>query len=313
MAQLSRPQQIALAAVLVLVLGFVALSQLHKSSGEPSSAGSPSATRGSSASASSHAPGPPAATPTLAQAEEKAAAAPTPIYHGAAPGLEGLTRDIARAHGAVATSQEYSKHLEEKSVQAGSQSASASPGATSSAPATGTPSSGTSASNAAPTHTSKAASKHASASKGAPTPTSARKAAPTHTSVSKAAPTHTSVTTTPAASHGGASSQIPSGQKAVEKALAEGKVPLLLFWNPNGADDAAVRGQVRQLGSRRLRIAIYEGNAADVAAYGAITREVPIYGTPTILIVSRTGQTTELTGLQEDFSIEQAIEEARHS
>jgi hypothetical protein len=35
--------------------------------------------------------------------------------------------------------------------------------------------------------------------------------------------------------------------------------------------------------------------------------------TPTILIVNKSGQATELTGLQDAFSIEQAIDEARNS
>ena len=85
----------------------------------------------------------------------------------------------------------------------------------------------------------------------------------------------------------------------------------MLFWNPEGADDVAVHGEVQQLGRAHLPISVYEGSAEDVASYGAITRDVPVYGTPTILIIAKNGQTTELTGLQEDFGIEQAINEAR--
>ena len=38
-----------------------------------------------------------------------------------------------------------------------------------------------------------------------------------------------------------------------------------------------------------------------------------VYGTPTLLIVNRKGQTITLTGLQDSFAIAQAIAEARHA
>ncbi|MGH2911377.1 MAG: hypothetical protein ACRDJ3_02755, partial [Solirubrobacteraceae bacterium] len=83
-AQLSRPYQIALGAVAVLgLLWMVAL-------------------RGHAANPSEPAPSTPTQqTPakTVAQANP---AAPTSVYHGAAPGVEGLTKAIAKAHGAVA-------------------------------------------------------------------------------------------------------------------------------------------------------------------------------------------------------------------
>ncbi len=98
MTQLSRPYQIALVAfALFAAIWFVALQGRH-----PSSTGG----SGSSASGSSA----PAAPSAAAQA--KSAAASTPIYHGAAPGVQGLTRAINKAHGAVAQSQSEAKHFE---------------------------------------------------------------------------------------------------------------------------------------------------------------------------------------------------------
>ena len=40
------------------------------------------------------------------------------VYHGSAPGVEGLTKAIAKAHGAVSTSEGNARQLEEKSAQA---------------------------------------------------------------------------------------------------------------------------------------------------------------------------------------------------
>lgn len=114
MAQLSRPYQIALGAVVVLGLIWAVALRAHGSKpGEPA-ATSPTAS----------APVKATATPGTA-AGTKGAAGSTPIYHGAAPGVEGLTRAVARAHGAVATSQQKASELERKSSEASGESASA--------------------------------------------------------------------------------------------------------------------------------------------------------------------------------------------
>jgi len=99
MTQISRPFQIALAAAgLLLAVWFVALRG-HSSSSEssPTAASTPAASSSTAASK----PGSGAST-----------------YHGSAPGVEGLTRDIAKARGAVAASERNAKQLEEKSAQA---------------------------------------------------------------------------------------------------------------------------------------------------------------------------------------------------
>jgi hypothetical protein len=104
MAQLSRPYQIAFVAMAFLVLvWFVALRGHSASPGSTPAASTPAPTAASKAKAA-------------------AAPAPAPVYHGAAPGVEGLTRAIAKAHGAVETSQQNAKQLQEKSAQASGQS-----------------------------------------------------------------------------------------------------------------------------------------------------------------------------------------------
>ena len=85
---------------------------------------------------------------------------------------------------------------------------------------------------------------------------------------------------------------------------------MLLFWNPSGADDVAVHHAVQAVKNVN-RVAVREAAASQVASFGSITRGVQVYATPTILVIVKTGQTTVLTGLQDAFSIEQAIDEAR--
>lgn len=98
MTQLSRPFQIALVTLALFVLVWFAALHRHTSD-SGGGAGSTPATSGAPAK-------------PLAAAEAKAAAAPTHIYHGAAPGVEGLTRAIDKAHGAVARSQSEARRVE---------------------------------------------------------------------------------------------------------------------------------------------------------------------------------------------------------
>ena len=100
----------------------------------------------------------------------------------------------------------------------------------------------------------------------------------------------------------------PAGQKAVEETVAKGKVALVLFWNPAGTNDHTVRSAVQSVKKNHLPVVVYEAFATEVALYGAITRQVPVYGTPTILLVGAKGASS-LTGLQDAFSIEQAVRE----
>jgi cytoskeletal protein RodZ len=113
MAQLSRPYQIALGAVVVLGLIWAVALRAHGSNPSEPAPTSPAASTPAPASTAKS-----ASSATSAAAEAKAAAAPTPIYHGAAPGVEGLTRAIAKAHGAVATSQQNAQQLQSKSAEA---------------------------------------------------------------------------------------------------------------------------------------------------------------------------------------------------
>jgi hypothetical protein len=296
MAQLSRPFQIALAGVLVLagVSFFVLYGRSSSTSGSGSTpaatASTPAAVKPATATASGSA---------SVVAKAKAAAKSGHIYHGPVPGLEGLTRDIARAHGAV------------KAIGAN--------------PSSSASSSATHASASAPATTSSSVStKHSTSS------------ATTHQSASTSVPAATTVKQQPIKAQSGAG-RTPARQVLVERALNEGKIAVILFWNPKGADDAIVDYELRlleavhhlirplahtpqlrrQLAASGLelekRFAAFTSPASQVATYGSITRGVQVYQTPTLLIVNKRGQTTVLTGLQDALSIEQAIDEARDS
>jgi len=125
MSQLSRPYQIGLGVVALLALVWVVALRGHSSSPTEAAPPAPSPraaaahSSGSSTSSSGGSSSTGGSSPSSsAAAQARAAGTPTPIYHGAAPGVEGLTRDIAKAHEAVGTSQREAQRIEHASAQA---------------------------------------------------------------------------------------------------------------------------------------------------------------------------------------------------
>ena len=253
MAQISRPFQIALAAMGVLVAVWFFALRGH-SSGSSSSGGSPQA---------QSQPAPAAAKPGAA----------SPVYHGSAPGVEGLTRAIAKAHGAVAASERSAQSLQAQSARASSSTT-----ATASVATTGSPRAHS------PAATSPAAAKVAASGAHSSHPRATRASA----------------------------LLVSSKQAAIEGELKRGKVATILLWSANGSIDAVVRRELHLAGQALGgSVVVYEAHPSQVASFGSFTSAVPVYATPTILIVNRRGHTTTVSGLTDAFSIEQAIGEAR--
>jgi hypothetical protein len=257
MAQLSRPYQIALAALCLLAaVWFVAL---RPHSNGPSESASP-------APVSSPAP---------------AGSTPSSAYHGSAPGVAGLSHDIAKARGAVSASQQSAKQLEGSSAQASG----------------GTPSAPTRSKAPAPSHS--------------PAASTPRRAPATTTAHRTVAPRTTGTKTPSASSHSAAAA--PSMQLEVEAELKQGRVVTILFWNPKASDDTSVRAQLQRVASKlRGSVSAHYALADQVGAFGSITHGVQVYGTPTVLIVNKRGHAQTLSGLTDAYAIEQAISEIRH-
>jgi len=291
MEHISRPVQIALVAVVLLAGVWLFALRGHSTSSTEPTASSPTAagsSPGQTARSSAHSSG--------ASSAASAAGGPSAVYHGPVPGLTGLSRAIARAHGAVALSQSNAAQLEQKSSQA---SSATSPPAESSTTA----------------------------------PTVSRTAPGTAPRV--AAPSTSSSSATGSASIKSVTG-IPKRQRAVEADLKAGTVVAILFWDPSGSDDVLVRRElqvvershehahaVTQSPSRRTRtaaptqltgkMAVFEARASEVASFGAITRGVQVYGTPTILIIGERGHVDVVTGLTDSYAIEQAVDEVAPS
>jgi hypothetical protein len=292
MTQISRPFQIALLAVVLLAaVWFVALRGHSSASSNEASAPAPAASSAASQGAGA----------SVGSAASKSAAGPggassssqgSSTYHGSAPGVDGLTRAIAKARGAVTESEQHAKALQQKSAEAAREAQAPSSSATAGvhhAATTG----GTLPAKHSTTKT------HAGSS-----------LASTKSAASKAASNAATGKPTVATTAGG----IPVLQARVEGELKQGKVAALLFWNPKGAVDKTVRRELQAAGGRlHGKLAISVARSSEVGLFGSFTRSVQVYGTPTILLVNHAGKTASVTGLTDVFSIEQAVREVKQA
>jgi len=329
MAQISRPFQIALVALLALAMLMAAwFMVLHRSSGtESSGSSSPSAAAsGSSSHAATHA--------------SASGAGSGRIYHGPAPGVEGLTRDIKRAHEAAAEEARGGAYDEK---HAGETHGSTAAAATGSPAKTHTSTSSTTSTHHAVAtvhthHTAVTVHTHHGAA-------TARSHAQTHALHSAAATGATAALTLHHLTEAlhlsvvvdlveeidpalGLKAKVahaegvlvarmksdlqPASQATVAAELKHGKTVLLLFLNPHAYDDDATAIDTTEVAYKlRHHVAAHLALAGLVNSFGSITRDIQVYQTPTLLIINPKREVTTVTGLTDEFALEQAIAEAK--
>lgn len=284
---------------------FLALRGHASGSGEQPASGAP-------ATSSTHSPGAASsasASASAGTAGDRSPGAPSKVYHGSAPGLEGLTRDINKAHGAVATSERNAAQLQRDSAKASGEAPQGTNGAhaaASHAAASHTVSAASSSAAAVHTHVGPAAApgrQHAGSSAVRRSSRGARRHA------GRGPSSHRSSGSKTTTANGRAPQQIE-----VEREIAQGKTVLLLFWEPRSTVDNTVRQQVLALGkSSKGRLAVNVALADQVGLFGPVTEVAHVYETPTILIINRHGLVTTLTGLVDQFFLRQAVREAQHA
>jgi hypothetical protein len=280
MAQVSRPFQIALAAVLLFaVVWFVAL-QGHGSS----SSSTPVAST-------------PASTPAPATAA-KAKAAPGTTH------IEGMTRAVTHAREAVAASQQAADKSAASSAEAPSQGASA------------TSSSATVVTKHGATHASTTiVTKHSAA--GASTTVTTKHVVHTlapHKVAAGGIPAQQAAVESEL-KRGEVAVILFWNKKGADDVAVHEELQILLAAH----HEVAVHPNKAQVRKLRLatglelekKIAVHYATAAQVTSFGTFTKTVQVYGTPTILIVNKRGAVTTINGLTDAFAIEQTIDEAR--
>ncbi len=315
MAQLSRPFQIALIALGVLVLAWFAV--LHRPGGSSTSSSPPSVS--ASARSSAHSSG--------SASHASGAAKSSSVYHGSVPGLEGLTRDVHRAHGAAAEVESNGREVQSKAVEGTGEAASGgTPAATSHS--TAGAHAGAGAGSSAGTSASAAAGSRAQRHTSSGAATTATAALTLH-HLTEALHLNVVVDLVEAVDPGlGLKAKVahaedtlvarmksdlqPTSPATIAAELHQGKIVLLLFLDPHSYDDDATAIDTTEVAYKlRHHVTAHLALAGQVNSFGSITRNIQVYQTPTLLIINPKLQVTTLTGLTDGFSIEQAVNEAR--
>ncbi len=272
MSQVSRPFQIALVAMVLFVMVWFVALRSHGTSSEPTAASS---------------------------------TAQSSTYTGSAPGVAGLSKDIAKAHGAAKAAEGTDRDEASKSSKLTGEAA---PSTTGSASSAAGAAHGSSSAGKASSPAGKAGSTTQS---GTSTPQAGSTQSGSSTKTGSSSASKNASGTHGKPSTGAASKPQPNAhQAAIKHELAHGKVALLMFWNPKSSDDRSVRGQLHDLSRRDGRVAVHVALPGEVGDYGAYTQGIQILQTPTILVIDSKGQVTTLTGLNDARTIQQAVGDA---
>ena len=105
-------------------------------------------------------------------------------------------------------------------------------------------------------------------------------------------------------------SRATSSPTAVRAAIARGKVVVLLFWNPLGADDQLVRDELTHVSSHGGRALIVTAPVREVSRFSAVTRGLEVLQSPTVLVLDHTRHARMLAGYTDRAEIGQSVSAA---
>ena len=89
--------------------------------------------------------------------------------------------------------------------------------------------------------------------------------------------------------------------------MASGKVVVLLFWNPKGAEDVAARDAIKAMHRRNGRVAVHVENIKRVGSFEAITGGVEVMQSPTILVMNQDNKARTITGYTDSRTLDQVV------
>lgn len=114
------------------------------------------------------------------------------------------------------------------------------------------------------------------------------------------------------ASNSAASGLVPTAElvQIVQDAIREHKVLAVLFYNPAAADDRAVAAELVQVARPNPKVIGVAVPLSQLTQFGAITQQIPIVTSPTLVLIDRKDQATTLTGFADTAEISQRIDDA---
>jgi hypothetical protein len=125
-------------------------------------------------------------------------------------------------------------------------------------------------------------------------------------------PSSTATTTpqTPSSAHPATPTVSALGRlNFVNNALRAHKVVALLFYNPAGADDRAVKAELATIKSRG-KVVTLAVPLTELTRYPVVTNQVPVTESPTLVLINRSQQATTIIGFADRFEIAQRVVDA---
>lgn len=101
-----------------------------------------------------------------------------------------------------------------------------------------------------------------------------------------------------------------SALATLDAALSAHQVVALLFYNPAGADDQADRQSLDGLGSRHGRVVKLAVPVSQLARFSAITNQVAVTTSPTLIVIDGKGRASTLVGFADPLEYNQLISSA---
>jgi hypothetical protein len=94
------------------------------------------------------------------------------------------------------------------------------------------------------------------------------------------------------------------------KAVADGKKVAILFQNPDGLDDRAMRGVMRQVDAR-TRAVVLTDHVEAVDRYGSMVEDLGVSQTPAVVLIDSRGAARLIEGYVDTDTLAQAVADAR--
>lgn len=98
--------------------------------------------------------------------------------------------------------------------------------------------------------------------------------------------------------------------RPLARAVAKKQVIVLLFFNRRAVDDRAVRRAVLSINRRRGKVAVMTAPIGKLSRFTAITRAVPVLGSPTVVVIDRRLNARALGGLLDREGVDEAVADA---
>lgn len=145
---------------------------------------------------------------------------------------------------------------------------------------------------------------------GASTSTSSRHAgSATHSATSTGA-THGATASTTKQPTAAQKQSLAANMSTVKAAVSAHKVVALLFYNPGAADDQAVKQELASVPTHKGQVVKLAIPVNESAKFTAVTQQIAVNLTPTLVLLSKTGNASEIVGYSSPFEIDQRVADA---